>query len=206
MVLPAVVAALYVLAVRPHPSPRQPELRGLWVVALGLAAHLLRFEVLPADVGADRVVGVVHGVVALLCAGCFVALNWATTHGAPVRRTGILASGLGAGLNAIPVALTGAMPVLRSAAVAAGLAPADLEPVSPQYVLVHAGSSPTVWLGDVIPVPAGSTVLSLGDLLLFAGLAILVGVVLASRLGSPSTTVAVPLGAANPPAPEGKTT
>jgi hypothetical protein len=87
------------------------------------------------------------------------------------------------------------LPVLRPAALSAGFTPAELATAPPGYVVAADAGDPVVWLGDVLPVPGGLTVLSLGDLLLFAGFTILIGLALASRVGATPATAAAPVGA-----------
>lgn len=196
MALPAVAALLYVAVRRPVPRGPAFGLRGLWLVGVALGLHLVRFEVLSPTVASGTGVGRVHGLLTLACAGGFLALNWATgTVGSPLARTGLVASVAGVAANALPVALVGALPVLRPAALSAGFTPAELATAPPGYVVAADAGDPVVWLGDVLPVPGGLTVLSLGDLLLFAGFTILIGLALAARVGATPATAAAPVGA-----------
>jgi hypothetical protein len=196
MALPAVAALLYVLVRRPVPPGPAFRLRGLWLVAAALGLHIVRFELLSPHIASGTGVGRVHGLLTLACAGGFLALNRATvTARSRTARAGVVASVAGVAANALPVILVGAMPVLRAAALSAGFTPAELATAPPGYVVALDSGVPVVWLGDVLPVPGGLTVLSLGDLLLFAGLAILIGLALASRVGSRPATAVAPVGA-----------
>lgn len=202
MLLPAIVAVAVVLVRRPWIDPAF-RVRGLWAVAVSFVLAVVRFRLLPDDLAATRGVGVGHGIATLACVGWFVSRNWASTRGRTVSRAGILLTAVGAGLNALPVAVRGAMPVLRSSARVAGFSPEELAAASDQYVVVPGGGDPITWLGDVLPVPDAYVVLSLGDLLLFVGLAVLAGLVLASRLSTKEPTEAAPNGAVPIPTHQG---
>lgn len=87
------------------------------------------------------------------------------------RLPGVLFAALGLALNVVVIASNQAMPVSRAAIEAAGgnssALPQDLkhEPASDRTIVP--------WLGDVIPVPGAGVVISVGDVVLAAGLGLL---------------------------------
>ena len=85
---------------------------------------------------------------------------------------GMLIADVGVALNLLVILLNGAMPVSAGAARAAGVA------TEPRAVAIkHERMTSTTalpWLGDAIPTPGLGEVLSIGDLLLAAGIARLV--------------------------------
>ena len=88
------------------------------------------------------------------------------------RLAGTMLMAAGLALNILVIAANGAMPVSERAVEIAGApgapdeASIEHEPLGPHSVLG--------WLGDVVPVPSGREVLSIGDLLLIAGIGRLV--------------------------------
>ena len=175
MLLPALGAVVVVLVRRPVADP-EFRVRGLSAVVVAFLLYVVRFRVLPPDAASKTVLGIAHGVSTLLCVGWFAYRNWVPTRGRALQRVGILTTAVGAGLNAVPVAVLGAMPVLRSTARVAGFSAEELAVAPAQYLVVHSSGNPLTWLGDVLPVPGAFMVLSAGDLLLFVGLAIVAGV------------------------------
>ena len=83
----------------------------------------------------------------------------------------------GVWLNALGVIVFGAMPVLQSAAATAGNPFTGHDP-SPGYVRSEDLGAFGVAVGDFIPIPHLLKVLSLGDLSLFAGCIVLLGLFL----------------------------
>ena len=90
-----------------------------------------------------------------------------------LRGTGLVALGLAS--NALVVALNGAMPVSRAAAARAGMSPATTEEDTRHEL--ETATTRLRELGDVVPLPLPwrREVVSVGDLLLAAGVAGLVG-------------------------------
>ena len=85
---------------------------------------------------------------------------------------GILIAFAGLVMNILVISLNGAMPVSRWAAEIAGV-----ESVPSEMGIKHEIAGPETdlgWLGDVIPIPATGSVISAGDVVLAAGLAVLV--------------------------------
>ena len=87
---------------------------------------------------------------------------------------GVALAGLGLVLNAAVVLVNGAMPVSRSAAARAGLPELDLTD-DVRHEMVDTGTR-LPWLADVIPVPLPfrPEVVSVGDVLLAAGIGLFV--------------------------------
>jgi hypothetical protein len=88
------------------------------------------------------------------------------------RLPGMLLADLGVALNLLVIVVNGAMPVSAIAARQAGI-----ETAPSSVALKHERMTDTTalpWLGDVVPLPVVGEVLSIGDLLLAAGIARLV--------------------------------
>jgi uncharacterized protein DUF5317 len=135
------------------------RLRGLWIPLLALAVQVIITVVAPTgSMALHR--GLHIGTYVLI--GLFLSANR--------RLPGIWLLTLGALTNAIAIiANLGVMPASRSAERLAGLSlRAGFDNSAP---LAHAHLA---WLGDVIPWPGPlHNVLSIGDLLIFAGTAML---------------------------------
>lgn len=186
--LPAVAAALAaaVLAVLVRrvrsPHPALPPLRAVPLLVLALAtqvaAVLLRL-------GARGQAGALLASYAV--AATFLVLNR--------RRRGFVVIAVGLAANAAVVAANGAMPVSLRAARRAGLDPTALAlGADPRHEALRAGTR-LRWLGDVVPlpVPALPEVVSAGDLVCAAGVALAVWcAVLAGREAPRTLRRAVP--------------
>ncbi|HWB72567.1 MAG TPA: DUF5317 domain-containing protein [Egibacteraceae bacterium] len=85
---------------------------------------------------------------------------------------------LGFGLNAVVIAVNGAMPVSRAALLAVGADPGELPPGKHRLL---GPDDPLRPLADVLPVPLLHTVVSVGDLILAAGVAVLVANLMLAR-------------------------
>ena len=133
------------------------EWTGVLIVALVLqiAADL----VAPRDISSTGLV-----VVTYLAVAAFVLRNR--------RLPGILIAVVGLAMNILAISLNGAMPVSRWAADIAGV-----ESVPDEMGIKHEIADPQTilpWLGDVIPIPETGRVISAGDIVLAAGIAVLV--------------------------------
>lgn len=82
-------------------------------------------------------------------------------------RPGMVLIGLGLALNAVVIGLNGAMPVDPKAIEAIGLSGA--EPPPGKHILMT-DATRLGWLGDRLPLPPLHTVISVGDIVLAAGL------------------------------------
>jgi hypothetical protein len=132
--------------------------------ALALAATRTAVSGLPHALAVTRVLVLakVGGLVAL------VVSNWSGR--ARLVRLGLGLFLLGSLSNAVPVLVYGSMPYALSSARDAGMADGHVTAGRPGHLGV--AELPTgLWpLSDVLPVPALHTVLSVGDLVLLAGL------------------------------------
>ena len=85
---------------------------------------------------------------------------------------GTLVASVGLGMNALVIAVNGAMPVSRAAARVAGIDPGSFATPGIKHELLDAGTR-LPWLADVLALPRLQTIFSIGDVVLGAGLAIL---------------------------------
>jgi hypothetical protein len=146
------------------------QLRWLPLVIVGFALQLLIFTPFarsPLVAFATRPIYVLSLAVVAL----WVAANW--------RVPGMALIALGLALNVAVIAANGGhMPVSPEAARIAGqyeMLAAD-DPAVSKHVLAASGEAQLWLLGDIIPVPRsvpGASVLSIGDLVLTLGIAIL---------------------------------
>ena len=91
-----------------------------------------------------------------------------------VNRTlpGVLIAGMGLVLNLLVISANGAMPVSEDAAHAAGAERLEISEEALKHVRLD-DDTQLGFLGDVIPVPWPGMVLSIGDIVLAAGIAVL---------------------------------
>ena len=91
---------------------------------------------------------------------------------------GMLLVAVGFGLNALVIVANGAMPVSRDAIAALTSEPVEI--AVGKHRLLEAGD-PLPWLADVIPVPVLRQVVSIGDVVLALGVAVLVAALMLPR-------------------------
>lgn len=129
---------------------------GLLFVGLGLQIAL--------DLGAAR--GLLEGTAGyvVLLASQVLVLVWVVANW---WRPGMALIALGLLCNAIVIGANGAMPVSQEAIAALDIG--DVEVPPGKHVLADENTR-LVWLGDVHPVPPIRTIISIGDVLLAAGL------------------------------------
>lgn len=132
--------------------------------ALALASTRTAVSDQPHALAVTRVLVLakVGGVVAL------VLSNWSGR--ARLVRLGLGLVLLGSLSNAVPVLVYGSMPYALSSARAAGMADRHVTTGRPGHLGVVDLATASWPLSDVVPVPALHTVLSVGDLVLLAGL------------------------------------
>jgi hypothetical protein len=130
--------------------------------SLGLLAGAALVQLVAALVTGPAYAGAL--AFSALLAAAFVVAN--------VRVPGVALVGLGLLLNAVVVAFNGAMPVPASSAARAGVA---LDRLTARHDIASAHTR-LGWLGDTIPVPAPwrAEVVSPGDVLVAAGVGLLV--------------------------------
>ena len=145
-----------------------------WLVFLGLGLQIgievaaARFPEIQRGVTGPLVLAISYG-----CVGAFVVLNF--------RFPGALMIGLGLALNLSVILANGAMPVSRWAARVSGSHGAPHLQNSVKHM--NMGSDTRLrFLGDIIPVPAIGVV-SVGDVVLGAGVFVLVSYLMAPPSG-----------------------
>jgi len=171
MLLP-VAAAVAAVGLR-HGSLRgllEVRLRAVWLIWLAAGVQLARVAD-PAAAGA--VLHYRHGVVPVLATwafgAAFVLVNLRGRVGA--ARTGLVAVLLGFTLNTLVVAVNGRMPFSAGAARQVGFTEEAITRTTTRYAPVSRHTMLTAF-GDLIPVPPLQSVVSIGDLLMFAGIAV----------------------------------
>ncbi|MDP9071400.1 MAG: DUF5317 domain-containing protein [Actinomycetota bacterium] len=139
----------------------------------------------------------------ILCSYAVVAA-WLVVNAAgrpaPLRvAAGLLAAGWV--LNLAAIATNGGMPVSLHAARQVGASPGLDVSEGHLYKHVPAGRDTTLsWLGDVIPIRPLGSVVSAGDVVMFAGIVLVVAAAMVPARGEgPPTTIGAP-----GPAPEGR--
>jgi Family of unknown function (DUF5317) len=137
-------------------------LRGVWLLFCGLGLQLTASLWSPAWLTGPWALLVI--VLSNLAIVVFIAVNR--------LLPGMLLADLGVALNLLVIVANGAMPVAAGAARVAGI-----ETTPGALALRHqemTAETSLPWLGDIIPMPGLREVLSVGDLLLAAGIAVLV--------------------------------
>jgi len=167
VLLVAPATAVLVLAVR-HDGPAalgRIHLRGKGWVFAAAAVQYLRGSGVAGDAGLPDGV-----LLALLCA-CGLGFALANARGASrAARWSLGSAVLGLALNALATVVNGGMPFSVPGARAAGMSEAAIAAPPPGHVPMDGGTHLAV-LADVVPVPGLHIVFSLGDVLLWAGLA-----------------------------------
>lgn len=136
------------------------RLRGTVMLWVAVLAHgLLTLGAAGSASTARALLAAAHGAV--------LAFAWANRH-----LPGMALVALGSAANGTVMVANGAMPVSRRALQTISSAPPT---PSGRHVLADelAGGARLIWLGDVVPVPPLGSVVSAGDVLLAAGVAVL---------------------------------
>lgn len=156
---------------------RSLTVRGLWIVLVVVAVTAIGDRI--ASEWTDHQSTVSRAQAALVLLAC-AGFGWLNRGGGPLLRTAVAAIVGGAALNAVPTLVYGGMPVLRSAILEAGYDAADLAGPHPKvgYVLSDGRGWLAHYAGDFIAVPDAYVVISIGDLLLWTGLAVLMAMAL----------------------------
>lgn len=183
MVVPALVGLAGALAVRRWcpDIARGFAVRGLPLVALGLVVETIRYLVLPDDAHAALGAGRAFAVADIAIVVAVLFLNRPAVAGRATAAVVALV-GLGVACNATAVVIAGAMPYSAAAARAAGLPADEIEGHLLGYVHADTVPAPAALLGDVLPLPPLMKVLSVGDLLMFIGLVVVVALVFGRTL------------------------
>jgi hypothetical protein len=160
--------------------PRMTEgaplrLVGVWLVLVAVAITAIGNRMASQWTDHQSMVNRFQSILILIICAAFA---WLNRNGLPLVRVSILALVAGAGLNALATAVYGGMPVLRSAGIAAGNSPADMSRPHPivGYVLSDQRGWFAHYAGDFIPVPDANVVFSIGDVLIWSGLATLLAI------------------------------
>ncbi len=139
------------------------RLRRIWLLWLAAALQILQLTTpaWPAGLGSPARMALLAGT--FVTGLVWLALN--TSDRPRVLQLSVWTVAAGGILNGVAVAANGRMPYNRSAAATAGLRPGTLTAKN-----IAAGAHTRVpALGDIIPVAAVHAVLSVGDLLIIAG-------------------------------------
>jgi hypothetical protein len=147
---------------------------GVWLLLVALPIAIVSDRE-RSSVADPALVNRIEAVLLCVVAACFVWLN--RRHAVTTRAASWLVA-VGVWLNALGVVAYGAMPVLRSAAAVADNPFTSSHP-SPGYVRSDDLGWFGIVIGDFIPIPHFLKVLSIGDLLLFAGCVLLLSLFLA---------------------------
>jgi hypothetical protein len=153
------VVASYLRGGRLHRVADAP-LRWNWLLFVGVALQVL------VDLGAAR--GFLPETLwlgyALLLASQLLVVGWVTGNR---QLPGTWLVALGLGLNALVIGANGAMPVDPDAIRALGIEGAQVPPG--KHTVLDA-STRLPWLADIIPIPPLRSIISVGDVVLVAGL------------------------------------
>lgn len=171
MVLPAIIGLIIVA--RPTVATSLTSLRGKWLIVLVAALQFMHVEGLWPDQVKESVERRVYAVLVVVIAVAFCWLNrslWSRRSG----RWALSLIPLGTASNSLPIAVLGAMPYSIPGARAAGYSSAELATDAPGYIRLDDVSPLWIPLADLVPVPVLMKILSVGDLLLFPGLVLLV--------------------------------
>lgn len=144
------------------------QLRMVWVLFASLVIALL--PLFSDSINKHR-----RGLLLIANAGVllFLVVNILTSRGE--TRAGFLAITLGWALNFIVITANGAMPLSRWAYAASGQTARITEGSGGFYRIVVGGPKTTLfWLGDVIPIRPFRQVVSIGDIVLFLGIALVI--------------------------------
>lgn len=135
-------------------------LKRSWLLFAGLALQLV------VDLGASRGLFVEAGPTGylLLLISQVLVLAWVLSNW---QLPGMLLVGIGLTMNAIVIGANGAMPVDPAAIRALGLEGAEVNP-GKHILLTEQTRLP--WLADVWPLPPLRSIISVGDIVLAAGL------------------------------------
>jgi hypothetical protein len=147
-----------------------------WVLFVSVTVALL--PVFVESIGTQRRLIELVGFLGVLI---FLVVNIVTTRGE--TRAALLVIGIGWALNAIVIVANGGMPVSRWAYAASGQSEHIRQGFGSFYRVVIAGpKTKLLRLGDVIPIRVFREVVSIGDLFLMVGIALVI--VAAMRSGA----------------------
>jgi hypothetical protein len=134
------------------------ELRHTWLLFAGLLLQLV------VDAAAVRGMLQEPGSYLLLLASQVLVLIWVLVNW---WRPGMVLIGLGLLLNAVVIGANGAMPVSQDAIDALGIGDVTVHPGKHELMTEQ---TQLPWLADILPLPPLRTIISVGDIVLAAGL------------------------------------
>ena len=173
MLFPVALGIAVALIAARRASDADFRVSGVWLVLIALPVAVL-CDQWRTHVADPAVLNRLEAVVLCSVAAAFVYLNRQRSR---LVTTSSWLVATGVWLNALGVLVYGAMPVLQSAAAVADKPFTGSHP-SPGYIRSEDLSWFGVLIGDFIPIPHFLKVLSIGDLLLFTGCTILLGLFL----------------------------
>jgi hypothetical protein len=147
-------------------------LRWFGLVWLAAATQVAQYSVALFTHHPHSIQNVLLLMVMYSACGAFLARNWSSTSGRLHGGLVLLAGGFL--LNAVPIAWNGRMPYSGRAADYLGL-----RGQTGKGVRIGSGTH-LGWLGDVIPVPGLRAIVSLGDLVVVAGIVIVLAALMAN--------------------------
>jgi hypothetical protein len=189
MLAPAIVAL--VVTARPGVATSVARLRGKSLILLAAGLQLAHHEGWwPAGLAGATERRLYALTVSVLAVGfCLLNRELADRR---FGRAGLLLIPVGTVLNAIPIVALGAMPFSATAALNAGYTRA--EAYGPILGYVRLDQVPPWWtpVADVVPLPVLEKVVSIGDLLLLPGLALLLLAACAAPQAVPDRSALAP--------------
>jgi hypothetical protein len=186
MVLPAVIGLIIVA--RPNVALSLRRIRGTWLIAIAAALQFVHYRGWWPEQVPEATERRIYAVFIIAVALTFAWLNrslWDRASG----RWALFLIPLGTMSNAVPIAVLGSMPYSISGARVAGYTEANLVTDTPGYIRLEDVSPLWTPFADLIPVPVLMKVLSVGDVLLFSGLVLLIVACSLPRTGAVSEPV-----------------
>ena len=157
------------------------RLRAVWLLWLAAALQFVQFEFRPARIQMESALGMSLLIPIFAVAGAWLLVNLMRRPRAMQVAVALIL--LGGGLNAAAIAANGRMPYAESALVTADVTASQRArgERSPKHVAAD-GDTRLRWLGDVIPVRPLRKVISVGDIVLLAGVVALIAAAMRRRL------------------------
>ena len=187
MLLPAVVAAAFVLLRGSHGRGAGIGIRAGWLIIPAAVLQWLTSEGhYPQSVSVETATRIVTAI-CLVLIGVLCWMNWG---GRPRSvKVGLGLAFAGTATNAIPILAYGGMPYSTSAALRSGFSRQELAEGANGHIPIESDhASVLVALSDLVPIPGLMKVVSIGDLALLVGLiVVLVGIAGRRPVGSRAT-------------------
>lgn len=180
LLIPTALALGFLFVPRsPHRATPPLKLHGMWMLAAAVLVTLIGDRLADHWQAHQAQVNRVQGVLVVIVTAAFA---WWNRTQRPVVRYSVIAVAVGGAMNAAVTLVYGGMPVSRAAGLDAGIPSVDLRGPRPTYgyVLSEGKSWFAHYVGDFIPVPHEQMVFSIGDVLIWGGLAVLLAAVFRS--------------------------